>query len=298
MNGKESNNEWFDSGAEQSFESNNDQFVNIDAIDTENTNTFNTTPKGRENEPLFPDSIQSQMAVGFAKSMLQSAGIQARVPAFFSFSFLRPYFEIINEKRLIDRIVSTVYRPLAPMTDILTSPDLYGPLVAAFSLSVILVLSMKATSVEVSSGSLIGSALFTVFFYWIGASVTNFGACNFLSTGVSLITVASVVGYELFPICAIMILSCLNIPVLFYVSLLTLGLLSAANFAKTLSSKASNKKGGLVLMSIAVAVHILFILYCRYAFVDFASAVAKVQPQVNIESVLENGKAIPSDIAQ
>ncbi|KAL0485119.1 YIPF3, partial [Acrasis kona] len=270
------NDEWFDSGVEPSFET-NDQFVNIDAIDTENTKTFNTTPKVKQEEPLFPGSAQSQLAVGFAKSMLQSAGIQARVPAFFSFSFLRPYFENVNERQLGNKIISTLYRPLAPMEGIIEQPDLYGPLVAVFGLAITLVISMKATSVDVYGGSLIGSSLFTVFLYWALASVAVFGACNIFKTELSAITIASIVGYTLFPISLIMTLTCLNIPFLFMLCFFTVGLLSAANFAKTLSSRTSNKMKGIILMSIAAAIHLLFILYCRYAFIVFRAAVENIQ---------------------
>jgi hypothetical protein len=63
------NDEWF-----ESEQSGGDQFVNIDDISTENTTTFNNSPTGvRQNnnanqEALFP-GLQSNMAVGLAKSV-------------------------------------------------------------------------------------------------------------------------------------------------------------------------------------------------------------------------------------
>jgi hypothetical protein len=137
----------------------------------------------------------------------------------------------------MERVISTVYRPFAPLTDVINTPDLYGPLLFVFSLAIILVLTMKSSHINISDGSLIGTSLFSCLLYWIGASVVLFVTCKFFNFDLSLISILSLVGYELAPLCVIASLSLFfsyffASTFLFYLLFLSLGVLSAASLAR------------------------------------------------------------------
>lgn len=172
--------------------------------------------------------------------MFQSAGIPTKVPRWFSFSFLRPYFENVNEIQVLERMISTIYRPLAPLVSVINSPDLYGPMLSVFTLAIILVMTMKSSHVIISDGSLIGTSLFSCLGYWIGGSIILYIACKFFQVDLSLVSILSLVGYELAPLCVIAALSLFfshffASTILFYLLFLTLGVLSAASLGRFVS---------------------------------------------------------------
>lgn len=94
----------------------------------------------------FSNSLQFQ----FAKSMLQSTTSKV-VPSWFSFGFLKPYFIGLDEKQALQRMIQTVFKPLQPMISHMDDPDLFIPVVAVFSLAILLDFQMKFFNVHVVS---------------------------------------------------------------------------------------------------------------------------------------------------
>jgi hypothetical protein len=86
------------------------------------------------------------------------------------------------------------------MTSIITAPDLYGPAIYVFLLSIMLVLAMKVSHTTVGDGSLMGTSLFSCLFYWFGASAVLYLTSKFFGSDISLVATLSAVGYEYAPL--------------------------------------------------------------------------------------------------
>ena len=101
--------------------------------------------------PTIPDQDEDELTNSFqfqfAKSMLQSTTSKV-VPSWFSFGFLKPYFINLEEKQVFQRIINSV-KPLNPMINHIEEPDLFVPLVATFTLAIILDFQMKFSDVHV-----------------------------------------------------------------------------------------------------------------------------------------------------
>jgi hypothetical protein len=277
------NDEWFTAPTN---ENDNDTTIQVGefVIDDEPTSQQQQSKKNKKNNNedsssspfsfFGGDSLQTQMATSFAKNMFQSAKAQA--PS--GFMFLKPYFDHVDEQHIFHRIRSTLYKPLQPLHDAYNEPDLYGPVMAVLTFALILAFALKADNTEhVFSGALLVTSLMTSLFYWIGGSVLYYALGRILALqDNSFISTLSVLGYQLYPVSLIALVTAI-IPshFVFYLLWFTVGVLSALSFGRTFMIHASNRKAGYIVLASFAAIHLLFILYVRYAFIGMYNVVIK-----------------------
>jgi len=214
----------------------------------------------------FFTSATTQVTSSFSNTGSDNTGVVT--------SALSNYFSI-NEKQVLSRLQSTVYKPFTSMEDAWRKPDLYTPIMLCFSMTILLTFllkSPKTANVAVGQdnfpGTLMMIALGNVFTYWALLSVLLYSACRMLSTAENgLVSILSVVGYSMFPVMVIVVVSYLfSSNWLFFLLLwFTIGLVSGLNLGRTFSVRTPNNSS-LLLLSI-VMIHMLFILYIRYAYV-------------------------------
>lgn len=93
--------------------------------------------------------------------------------------FLRPYFDV-EPKDVLNRLVYS----LMPFKNDFLTAELYGPLMILFTLCAILIYQMKVANHSIEDETLIGTAFFVCFTYWIGLS--------FLASSASFICYSSI----------------------------------------------------------------------------------------------------------
>lgn len=79
--------------------------------------------------------------------------------------YLRPYFDV-EPKDVLHRL----FYSLIPFKNDSLTTELYGPLMILFTLGAILIYQMKVANHSIQDGTLIGTAFFVCFTYWIGLS--------------------------------------------------------------------------------------------------------------------------------
>lgn len=79
--------------------------------------------------------------------------------------YLRPYFDV-EPRDVLNRLVYS----LVPFKNNYLTTELYGPLMILFTLCAILIYQMKIANHSIEDGTLIGTAFFVCFTYWIGLS--------------------------------------------------------------------------------------------------------------------------------
>lgn len=208
---------------------------------------------------IFEEGGQ-KIASSIAKNAFNSAYTNASSNLWLTFDLIQPFFNI-EPRNVLLRLLSTL-KP-QPMKDIIDQPDLYGPLMCLFTLNTILVLSMKNSRYQFhhsSESTLLGTSFFTCFIYLIFNTLLCY--FSFWSTNISLglVQCISLVGYELFSLCIVLLLN------LFYVSwiyttflCILFGGLSTLSIIRTLYID-SNKKSLLISFIISF-IHLLFLVY-------------------------------------
>ncbi|KAL9646434.1 hypothetical protein ABK040_006431 [Willaertia magna] len=258
-----------------SSSTNNNNIPTINNNSTINSNNTTSSIFGDDND--FTNSFQFQ----FAKSMIQSTTSKV-VPTWFSFSFMKPYFNMFTERELIQRMIKTVFLPFTPMNDHVEKPDLYIPLLAVFILSILFNFQMKfSLTTQVGEATVLGSSLFASFIYWIVGSGLFYLMGLVLGSELTMIPILCLTGYQLLPICLIQFSSLFyfafskgNVSsTLFYILYFTIGLCGSLNFGRTFMVKVRSdlnqvvqKTNGLIMMVAVFAIHMIYIFWVSSVF--------------------------------
>eukprot|EP00128_Syssomonas_multiformis_P012047 Colp12_sorted_trinity150504_noHs@15979 len=225
------------------------------------------------NDIFAPNSV-----TGVIAGNLMSAGSQ-KAQQFYStygrINILQPYFDV-EPQQVTTRLLRSlkISRRLIDYSEE-PSSELYGPLMLAFTLVILLVAGINTTqtqaSVQSNSGSAMGTALSVSFGYWGLASLLAYAGAYVLDARVAPAAILSTVGYGLLAYC-IALLTALLLPSLSFVVALAVGALSALHIGQVFFHRSQTMSKGLSLGCAIGAPHLLFLLYLRYSF--FAAAVA------------------------
>lgn len=189
--------------------------------------------------------------------------------------YLRPYFDV-EPKDVLNRLLYSLV-PVDRSNNILVT-ELYGPLMILFTLCAILIYQMKLASHAIQDGTLIGTAFFVCFSYWIGtsflASSTSF-VCN---SSITLFNFLSLIGYSLFSHCVVMLIGTFIHTsfdhFLFYFLWLSLGGAAGLKLAYTVFTHTPHPRYRIGIAIGIFAIHMLFLLYIHFAYHELAEEVS------------------------
>lgn len=218
----------------------------------------------------------------FNQSMAQTVGaymfntgrekVQKTLNIYSHVDYLRPYFDV-EPKDVLNRLLYSV----VPIKNNDLTTELYGPLMILFTLCAIIIYQMKTANHTIEDGTLIGTAFFVCFTYWLGlsflASSTSF-VCN---STIGFINYLSLIGYGMFSYCVVLLVGTFIHTsfdhFIFYV--LWVGLVGAsglklANIVFTHTPHPNYKIG----LAIGIfLVHMFFLLYIHFAYHELAEEV-------------------------
>lgn len=139
----------------------------------------------------------------FNQSMAQTVGafvlntgrekMQKTLNIYSHIDYLRPYFDV-EPKDVLNRLVYS----LVPFKNNSLTTELYGPLMILFTLCAILIYQMKVANHSIQDGTLIGTAFFVCFSYWIGLSFLASSTSFICFSSISLFNYLSLIVRKIF----------------------------------------------------------------------------------------------------
>lgn len=227
--------------------------------------------------PPPPAAIASTVASTVGAYVFQTGRQKAQqaLNIYSHIDYLRPYFDV-EPKDVLNRLMYSLVPIERSNTGLVT--ELYGPLMILFTLCAILIYQMKLASHAIQDGTLIGTAFFVCFSYWIGtsfmASSTSF-VCN---SSISLFNFLSLIGYSLFSHCVVMLIGTFIHTsfdhFIFYFLWLVLGGASGLKLAYTVFSHTPHPRYRIILAASIFVIHMGFLLYIHFAYHELAEEVS------------------------
>lgn len=241
----------------------------------------------------FPaGSISDQIASQLASNMYESTKTQARgmLDMYGNIDVIRPYFDV-EPQHVLQRLVGSLLpRRSSPLVaealigedgaqprgraSAAHLPDLYGPLMLAFTLASVLLMALQLTGTHLSDGTLVGSSLFLCFSYWLLSSTLYSIIAFTLNASLRWLQILSVTGYSLFGPCLAVLVQCIGLgSTLQWSIVLALGALSALSMALLFMFKTADRTHGMGFAATVFAIHFVFTVWLclYYAHVPAAS---------------------------
>lgn len=245
---------------------------NID-IQQRNTNV------SREDDQKNADSQDSFITKTVASSVgnyMMTTGKERAQKALNIYShidYLRPYFDV-EPKDVMNRLIYSI----VPVQHNSLSTELYGPLMIIFTLCAILIYQMKMANQSIEDGTLIGSAFFVCFTYWIGTSFFFSSTSYITSSSLTLFNYLDLIGYSLFSHCLVLLIGTFihtsHDHAIFYLLWLFLGGAAGLKLAYIVFHNTSHPQHRLVLAVGIFIVNLLFLLYTHFAYHELAEEVS------------------------
>jgi len=153
------------------------------------------------NSTSIPTSLFNQAVASTVSSYVFTTGKQRAQQALNIYShidYLRPYFDV-EPKDVLNRLINSL-KPIEKDSVLIT--ELYGPLMILFTLCAIIIYQMKMASHSIQDGTLIGTAFFVCFTYWIGTSLLFSSSSFFFNSSITTFNYLSliVLKYSIFKI--------------------------------------------------------------------------------------------------
>jgi hypothetical protein len=144
------------------------------------------------NSTAIPKSLFNQAVASTVSSYVFTTGKQKAQQALNIYShidYLRPYFDV-EPKDVLNRLINSL-KPIEKDSNLIT--ELYGPLMILFTLCAIIIYQMKMASHSIQDGTLIGTAFFVCFSYWIGTSLLFSSSSFFFNSSITIFNYLSLI---------------------------------------------------------------------------------------------------------
>eukprot|EP00824_Muranothrix_gubernata_P019148 TRINITY_DN38712_c0_g1_i1.p1 TRINITY_DN38712_c0_g1~~TRINITY_DN38712_c0_g1_i1.p1 ORF type:complete len:272 (+),score=37.39 TRINITY_DN38712_c0_g1_i1:23-817(+) len=181
-------------------------------------------------------------------------------------SIIQPLFDV--EQRDVGRRLVRSLLPRPATLEILERPDMYGPIVLAFTLAAILVMGMQPGGTVMQEGTRLGTSLGFCFTYWLGTSCAFFGAGNLVLSTLSLVQSMCIWGYGLFAFCVTLLLTVLLGPGVFLPLCLCIALPSAITLAYIHYTQTPDHSKGLLVGGAASVVHLSVLVFLHATYIQ------------------------------
>lgn len=217
------------------------------------------------------DDMRSKIEKEVAGKMWNAGKQRARrvLDIYGNVDLLRPYFDA-EPHQVRSRLLHSLLPRKMTSESISIEGELYGPLMLAFTLVAILLLSMKASGHRVQEGSLMGTAIGVAFLYWIATSLVYYSLAYLFNSSIRLLEMLSLVGYGLFGPCLCLFLSTVlqhsDTGYVFYVTWFVFVGLSALRISSVLASRTRIRQQACTLGIVVVAIHMLYTFYLKLAY--------------------------------
>jgi len=195
----------------------------------------------------------------------RAAGISRFLSVDWLVDWLQPYFAV-DAHTVLRRMRGGVLPKSQDFA--IQEPDLYGPTMLAFTVTLVLRVSLNVAQVTKGGDSTaMGTALGVCFGYWLGTAGLLFLASYASDTRLSVPSMLCLIGYSLTADLIILPLGCLA-SWLFYGLFLTVGLAAAAAVALTVRKATPDVKRGAPTAALCGGAHLLYLLYLKWSYLS------------------------------
>ena len=142
----------------------------------------------------IPTSLFNQAVASTVSSYVFTTGKQRAQQALNIYSHIdlfRPYFDV-EPKDVLNRLKGSLM-PIEKDSNSKLTTELYGPLMILFTLCAIIIYQMKMASHSIQDGTLIGTAFFVCFTYWIGTSLLFSSSSFFFNSSITVFNYLSLI---------------------------------------------------------------------------------------------------------
>jgi len=221
--------------------------------------------------PLIASSVGSYVFEAGKQRAQQALNIYSHI------DYLRPYFDV-EPKDVLNRLLNTFIPSLQNVQNLLT--ELYGPIMIIFTLSAILIYQMKVANHSVQDGTLIGTAFFVCFSYWIGLSGLLSSSSFVCNSAISFTNFLSLIGYSMFSHCVVLLVGTFihtNYDhVIFYLMWILVAGAAGLKLALVLFVHTPHPRYKLILAAVAFLSHMMFLIYLHFAYHELAEEVSHI----------------------
>lgn len=221
------------------------------------------------NENDFMQAMRTKIMEEVGGQVWAAGSTQARrfLDLYSNIDTLRPYFDV-EPKQVLVRLAKSLV-PIKPVKPQTVEGELYGPIMVVFTLIALLLFSMKNSGHTVQEGTLMGTAIGVCFGYWLGGSSFYYFIAYICNAHITMLQIVSLTGYALFAHCICIFLATITHDLthsIFFIAILILGGLSSFRMLCVYVSRTWSKKNGLVIGSVVLTMHLLFLLYLHFAY--------------------------------
>ncbi|PAA51865.1 hypothetical protein BOX15_Mlig002953g4 [Macrostomum lignano] len=259
----------------------------IDMDDVEMTVESDNAPRGQQQQqqqqqggPDLYKAIRDNMS-----SIVWQEGTKKAKTAISSYAnvdLLRPYFDV-QPMEVANRLLFSFVPARVSNDANKIHSELYGPVMTCFTLVAVLLYEMKSSDHRVQEGTLMGSAMITVFGYWLGVSALVWLVAYICNAQVKPIQVATLIGYALTSHVAVVLLTTFfhstQSHKLFYLLWAVLGGLTTLKLVSTFVVRTPGHTERIVLCALVAILHMLFLLYLHFAYHKIVSDLSEVLEQ-------------------
>lgn len=207
---------------------------------------------------------------------------KSAISSYANVDLLRPYFDV-QPMEVANRLMLSFVPTRVSNDANKIHSELYGPVMTCFTLVAVLLYEMKSSDHRVQEGTLMGSALITVFGYWLGVSALVWLVAYICNAQVKPIQVATLIGYALTSHVAVVLLTTLfhstHSHKLFYLLWALLGGLTTLKLVTTFVVRTPGHTERIVLCALVAILHLLFLLYLHFAYHKIVSDLSEVLEQ-------------------
>ncbi|KJH50908.1 Yip1 domain protein [Dictyocaulus viviparus] len=218
------------------------------------------------NKPGFVDS-DFHTKLGH---MMWEAGSKQMKDTFTSYGridLFRPYFDVEPSQIRI-----RIFRSFIPHrhSQLLPSPDLYGPSMVVLTMVALLLFNMKSSGYVVQNGTLMGTSFFACFGSWLLLSGLLYVFCFLLGAEIQMLQLLSIFGYSLTSHCVVLLLTSIyhtsHDHLYFFVLVGIFCVPSSLRMSFLVSMNARISSHRMVLAGGAFVLHTALILYLHFGF--------------------------------
>lgn len=251
----------------------------------------------------IPTSMFTQSVASSLGSYVFTTGKERAQQALNIYShidYLRPYFDV-EPKDVLNRLIYSLVPIELHQPNYRLPTELYGPLMLIFTLCAIIIYQMKMASHSVQDGTLIGTAFFVCFTYWIGASFLISSASFICNTSITLFNYLSLIGYSLFSHSVVLFIGTFihtsHDHFIFYALWLLLGGAAGLKLAYTVFANTAHPQHRITLAVSILLLHMGFLLYLHFAYHELAEEVSHAlfdkENVAPVPSVMKPNEVVP-----
>ncbi|CAF1452977.1 unnamed protein product [Didymodactylos carnosus] len=138
-------------------------------------------------------------------------------------------------------------------------------------------------------GTLIGTAFFICFGYWIGSSFAISSVSFICNTRLSITQILSLNGYALFSHCVVLLFATFihtkHDHMLFYLLWFFISGMAATKMASVVAARTLNPRYQLALAGFVACVHMVFLLYLHFAYHELAENIAHALQDIETNTI-------------